>query len=111
MRVTITHPTINRRKTFTRAQRDDALRHLAVGWNITDPDEQDLEAAFDIAEGVDIPEGNIASILDWVDEDPHRAESALAAERSAPNSRSTLITQLETIAAGDTDNAPQGEEE
>lgn len=45
---------------------------------------------------MDVPQGTIAEVLDWVDEDPDRAEHALAAEFQGQN-RSTLINQLEAI--------------
>jgi hypothetical protein len=45
----------------------------------------------------DVPQGTIAEVLDWVGEDPDRADLALQAEYLGQN-RSTLITQLEAIA-------------
>jgi hypothetical protein len=45
----------------------------------------------------DIPGGTVAEIVDWVGDDPERAQSALDAEYAGAN-RSTLIAQLEPIA-------------
>lgn len=44
-----------------------------------------------------VPQGTVAEILDWVADDPVRAQEALDAEYSGAG-RSTLITQLEAIA-------------
>lgn len=44
------------------------------------------------------PQGTIAEVLDWVGNDPARAQEALDAEYAGPN-RSTLISQLEAIAS------------
>lgn len=133
MRITLAHPTINRRKTFTRKQRDKALRHLAVGWRITDPDVQDIDNAFGIAEAGsesaplevgfdgsqdsasssllwDVPSGPIPDVLAWVGDDPDRAEEALDVEH-AGSARTSLISQLEQIASNDTpDEGEEGSE-
>jgi hypothetical protein len=53
-----------------------------------------------------VPEGTIAQVLEWVSEDPQRAADALQTERSG-QSRTTLITQLEAIAAKE---APMSDE-
>jgi hypothetical protein len=65
---------------------------------------------------VEAPEGTIAEVLAWVGNDPERAQAALDAEYDGAN-RSTLITQLEAIAAKEasmstepeTDEAPAPE--
>jgi len=44
-----------------------------------------------------VPGGTITEVLDWVGDDPARAQAALDAERDGAN-RSTLISQLESIA-------------
>lgn len=44
----------------------------------------------------EVPEGTISDVLDWVGDDPERAQAALVAERDGQN-RSTLISQLESI--------------
>lgn len=44
-----------------------------------------------------VPQGTVAEILEWVGDDPGRAQEALDAEYSGAG-RSTLITQLEAIA-------------
>jgi hypothetical protein len=43
-----------------------------------------------------VPEGTVQDVLDWVGDDPGRAQEALDAE-NAGQQRSTLITQLEAI--------------
>jgi len=43
-----------------------------------------------------VPEGTVQEVLDWVGDDPGRAQEAIDAERAGSN-RSTLITQLESI--------------
>lgn len=43
-----------------------------------------------------VPDGTVTEVLDWVGDDPERAQAALVAEREGSN-RSTLIAQLETI--------------
>jgi hypothetical protein len=45
----------------------------------------------------DIPGGTVAEIVDWVGDDPERAQAALDAEYAGAN-RTTLIAQLEPIA-------------
>ena len=42
----------------------------------------------------EVPEGTATEVLDWVGDDPDRAQQALDAERAGKN-RSTLISQLE----------------
>lgn len=44
----------------------------------------------------DVPTGTIAEVLDWVDNDPGRAQEALDAEIAGSNRR-TLINQLESV--------------
>jgi|SRR5882672_8566638 len=48
---------------------------------------------------MDVPEGIATVVLDWVAEDPARAQAALDAEYMAPTPRSTLIAKLQSIAA------------
>lgn len=50
-----------------------------------------------------VPEGSIAKVLDWVGDDPDRAQEALDVERESDNPRSTLVAQLEDIVALDED--------
>lgn len=64
-----------------------------------------------------VPGGTISEVLDWVGDDPDRAQTALEAERAGQN-RSTLISQLETIAAqkeeatvSEESSAPQEEQQ
>lgn len=45
-----------------------------------------------------VPDGTVQEVLDWVGDDPARAEQALEAERLGAG-RSTLITRLEAIAS------------
>jgi hypothetical protein len=46
---------------------------------------------------VDVPEGTVADVMCWVDDDPARARAALDEERANAN-RVSLINQLEPIA-------------
>ena len=46
-------------------------------------------------------DGTAADVLAWVGEDPERAEEALAAEQAKDKPRSTLVKQLEKLAAAD----------
>lgn len=46
----------------------------------------------------DVPDGTITQVLEWVGDDPGRARAALDAEYDG-QMRTTLISQLETIAA------------
>jgi hypothetical protein len=46
-------------------------------------------------------DGTAADVLAWVGEDPDRAEEALAAEQAKDRPRSTLVKQLEKLAAAD----------
>jgi hypothetical protein len=45
-----------------------------------------------------VPDGTVQDVLDWVGNDPDRAEDALTAEEAGQN-RSTLIAKLEAIAS------------
>jgi hypothetical protein len=45
-----------------------------------------------------VPDGTVQEVLDWVGDDPDRAERALEAERLG-DGRSTLISKLEAIAS------------
>lgn len=45
-----------------------------------------------------VPDGTVQEVVDWVGDDPARAQQALDAERAGQN-RTTLIAQLEPIAA------------
>jgi len=46
----------------------------------------------------DVPEGTIATVLDWVGDDPARAQQAYDAEQ-AGQQRSTLLAELEARGA------------
>lgn len=46
----------------------------------------------------EVPQGTAQDVLDWVGDDPARAQQALDAELAGPN-RSTLIPKLEAIAS------------
>lgn len=52
----------------------------------------------------EVPEGTVNDVLDWVGDDPDRAQEALDAERSGQN-RTTLVSQLEAIAERQGDDA------
>jgi len=56
-------------------------------------------------ESMAVPQGTVAEVLDWVGDDPARANEALDAEYDGQN-RSTLIAQLEAIA----EEAPMSDE-
>jgi hypothetical protein len=45
-----------------------------------------------------VPDGTVQDVLDWVGDDPGRAQEALDAEQ-AGQARSTLIARLEAIAS------------
>lgn len=47
----------------------------------------------------DMPDGNIAEVLAWVDNDPDRAQAALNAERDGKD-RDSLIRQLQSVIDG-----------
>jgi hypothetical protein len=51
-----------------------------------------------------VPDGTVQDVLDWVGDDPDRAEQALAAETAGLN-RSTLIAKLEAVASADEEDA------
>jgi hypothetical protein len=84
---------------------------LKVGDNATvlkqaEPDETDTdltqqgtaEAVIDGQQVTDTPpEGTAAEILEWVADDPTRAQAALDAENERDNPRSTLIDSLEKV--------------
>lgn len=44
-----------------------------------------------------VPEGTANEVLDWVGDDPARAQQALAAEQARDKPRSTLIAKLEAV--------------
>jgi hypothetical protein len=48
----------------------------------------------------DVPDGTVQDVLDWVGDDPGRAQAALDAEQAGAQ-RSTLITRLEALAVTD----------
>lgn len=48
---------------------------------------------------MDVPQGTAAEVLDWVGDDPARAQAALDAENAQPTPRTTLVSRLETIAS------------
>jgi hypothetical protein len=50
-----------------------------------------------------VPTGTVQDVLDWVGDDPERAQEALVAERDGQN-RSTLVSQLESISCGGDDD-------
>lgn len=45
-------------------------------------------------DGSDVPDGTVQEVLDWVGDDPERAQRALDVERSGQN-RSSLVAELE----------------
>lgn len=45
------------------------------------------------------PDGTVQAILDWVDEDPARAQAALDVEQAKDSPRSTLVATLEKLVA------------
>lgn len=49
-----------------------------------------------VTEEMIVPEGSVKKVLDWVGEDPTKAQKALDAE-NAGDQRSSLITKLESI--------------
>lgn len=60
--------------------------------------EPDPPASAETVDG-DVPDGNIADILDWVGDDPTRAQMALDVEQ-AGKARSSLIGQLSAVIDG-----------
>lgn len=62
--------------------------------------EQEPETPAGPLEELDI-DGTAADVLAWVGEDPERAAEALAAEQAKDKPRSTLVKQLEKLAADD----------
>jgi hypothetical protein len=46
-----------------------------------------------------VPDGTIDEVMAWVGTDPARARQALDAENAKPSPRSTLVSQLEPLAA------------
>lgn len=79
-----------------------ALHLLRTAANV-DPLDDDATAACSSNTASDGPEvsedSTAADILAWVDQDPHRAAEALAAEQGREKPRSTLVKQLEKLAA------------
>ena len=63
-------------------------------------EEQGPEGPKDPPAELDI-DGTAADVLAWVGEDPERARQALAAEQAKDKPRSTLVKQLEKLAAAD----------
>lgn len=57
----------------------------------------DSDGPADVVDEFD-PDATAAAVLDWVDEDPGRAATALAAEQTKDRPRSTLVKQLEKLA-------------
>lgn len=45
----------------------------------------------------DVPDGTMATVLEWVGGDPARARAALAVERQKDDPRSSLISKLESV--------------
>lgn len=113
IRFIVHHPTRpSRRKTVKEA---DLGRYVAAGWvpvgqplvgDNTGPEVVTFPDPIEIAP----PSGPISEVLDWVDGDPDRAEAALSAEQ-AGSARTSLIRQLEKVADGDNNEAPDGEKE
>lgn len=62
--------------------------------------EQEPEDPQEPPEELDI-NGTAADVLAWVGDDPERAETALEQEQAKDKPRSTLVKQLEKIAASD----------
>lgn len=48
---------------------------------------------------MDVPQGTAAEVLDWVGDDPARAQAALDDENAQFAPRTTLVSRLETIAS------------
>lgn len=109
--ITLTHPRLDRRKTFN--SQAEADRYFAAGW---------LEVESDEPSAVEPPEPTsrtIPEVLEEVAGDSARATAYLAAERNRidprsgrPAPRSSLITQLEQIASSEPHDTPDdGEKE
>lgn len=63
-------------------------------------DDGEIVATTDFVAHADVPKGNIDSVLEWVGDDPTRAEAALAVEEDGKD-RTTLKAALEEIIAAD----------
>jgi hypothetical protein len=72
---------------------DDDARALLEGFQ-EEPESPASPVDLDI-------DGTAADVLSWVGEDPGRAAEALAAEQAKDKPRSTLVKQLEKLAADD----------
>lgn len=44
-----------------------------------------------------VPQGTVAELLEWVDDDPERAQAALDAELETDQPRTTLLHELQDI--------------
>lgn len=63
-----------------------------------EPEEPAEEADMIPAES-EVPTGNMDEVLEWVGEDPERAKVALRVESAKSRPRSTLVAELEDLAA------------
>ncbi|MEV6696230.1 hypothetical protein AB0M68_03580 [Streptomyces sp. NPDC051453] len=76
----------------------DPVDDDAKAWRPPGREEPELEVPAEL----DI-DANAADVLAWVGDDPERAAEALAAEQAKDKPRSTLVKQLEKLAASDPD--------
>ena len=81
----------------------------AKGWHPSPPEEPvDLTrdpVLSDVPAGVDVPEGTVAEVLDFVGDDPAKAREALAAEKQRDKPRATLTDALTRVAEPTTQQA------
>ena len=77
---------------------DEARTLLEAPADQPEPEQQ--EDPQEPPEELDI-NGTAADVLAWVGDDPERAETALEQEQAKDKPRSTLVKQLEKIAASD----------
>lgn len=56
------------------------------------------------------PRRTVSETLDWVGDDPARAEEALDAERASDKPRTSLVTRLEDLMDPDPEDEPETEE-
>jgi hypothetical protein len=79
---------------------DDARKHVADVAELKERPLSSPEPRPEAQQDLDI-DGTAADVLAWVGEVPDRAEEALAAEQAKDKPRSTLVKQLEKLAAAD----------
>lgn len=68
------------------------------------PDEVEVEQMdptedeqVDETEDDEVPEGSVDEVMEWVGDDPDRAQAALDAENESDSPRSTLVQKLESL--------------